>query len=90
MGYNFFVLLFQCETCKTTPVGFLVKRFHCNLTLAGRTPIETVFVSKILANNGRLAVQRGQCCSSRGKYFGWVVLSEFFHPAVCQKIGANL
>lgn len=46
--FQMFVLVFQCEACKTIPVAFLVKRLKWKLWLEGRSPIEEVDVPAFL------------------------------------------
>lgn len=51
--YQVFFLLFQCETCRAMPVGFLVRRLQWRLTLEGRTPFETVDVPSFMPKSER-------------------------------------
>lgn len=39
-----FLLVYQCETCKSVPVSFLLKRARWKLSIEGRSPIEEVEV----------------------------------------------
>jgi hypothetical protein len=48
--FQLFVLIYQCQRCKGTPVGFIVRRDGWNLILDGRSPFEQVEVPKYIPN----------------------------------------
>ncbi len=43
-----FALSYQCQSCKSIPEVFLIRRSHNKLTLSGRTPMEFVPVPKFI------------------------------------------
>lgn len=47
-GNQWFLFSYQCQSCKDEPTRFLVRRADLKLTLAGRDPIETIEIPKVL------------------------------------------
>jgi hypothetical protein len=46
--FQVFALVYQCESCKDSPMSFLVKRQGWKLTVEGRSPFEEVEVPKFI------------------------------------------
>lgn len=46
--HQVFILGFECQSCKSDPVVFLIRRIADKLIIAGRTPIEEVEVPKCI------------------------------------------
>jgi hypothetical protein len=43
--YQLFAFVYQCETCRSRPVSFLIERHGWKLTITGRSPFEEVEVA---------------------------------------------
>lgn len=48
-----FVISFQCQSCKSAPEVFLIRRHGMKLTISGRAPIEHVTVPPVIPKNLR-------------------------------------
>jgi hypothetical protein len=52
-SFQLFTFVYQCETCRSVPVSFLVARKGWKLTIAGRSPFEEVDVPKFIPKSER-------------------------------------
>jgi len=69
-----FVLSFLCQSCKSVPEVFLIRRTGNKLTLSGRAPIETVDVPSVIPKEVRRFYSDGVVAHQSGQTLAAVFL----------------
>jgi hypothetical protein len=67
VGFQMFFLVFQCNRCKGTPEGFLVRRHNWKFILEGRSPIEHLEVPDFIPENENTHYSNALLAHNSGK-----------------------
>ncbi len=86
-GEQDFVFLFECQSCRSSPDAFLLRRQELRLTLCGRAPMERVAVPDCIPravqkyySNATVAFQSGQVLAALSLLR--VVIEQHAHGAI--------
>jgi hypothetical protein len=75
---QWFFLGYQCQSCKSVPIRFLVRREGIKLRLSGRDPIETYPVPKFLPKSIRKFYGNAQIAHNAGQTLAGLFLLRVF------------
>jgi hypothetical protein len=76
--FQMFVLAYQCETCKSAPVTFLIERQAWKLTMAGRSPFEEVDVPNYIPKTERWLFSEAIVAAQTGNTLAGLFLLRTF------------
>ena len=76
--FQVFVLLYQCQICKSDPVSFIVRRENWHLILEGRSPIEEVEVPKEIPKIEAHLYKDSVIAMQTGKYLAAILYLRVF------------
>jgi hypothetical protein len=76
--FQLFVLLYQCQICKSDPVSFIVRRENWHLVLEGRSPMEEVEIPKEIPRAESYLYKDSVIAMQSGKYLAAILYLRVF------------
>jgi len=76
--FQLFVLLYQCQICKSDPVSFIVRRENWHLILEGRSPMEEVDIPREIPRPESHLYKDSVIAMQSGKYLAAILYLRVF------------
>lgn len=93
--FQVFLLSYECQSCKNTPLVFIVRREKAKIILSGRVPMEQVVVSKIIPKSQKkffsdavIAFNSGQILP--GKFLLRTFIEQYIREVTENKTSQNI